>query len=228
MKIEFQDVDFRKKIIRTVSRDPVPVGTVYCIGRNYRKHIEEMKSEDPVEPLIFTKPPSAVCQDMEEILLPAQSRDVHYEVELALVIGRKGKDIPREDVYEYIIGSAVALDLTMRDIQSEAKKKGTPWAIAKGFDYSCPISKIYPEKSIEVLSNVELELQKNGQTVQRGNTSQMIFKIDYLVSYLSTFFTLQPGDIVLTGTPEGVGPVRKSDILSFRSSFSETVSIRFK
>lgn len=226
MALIFSEEHFRKSMLRSVNGEPVPVGMVYCVGRNYIKHIQEMKSKNLGEPVIFTKPSTAVCQGIDTIPLPQQSQDVHHEIELALVMGKEGKDIAREDVAEYIAGVAVALDLTMRDLQAKAKKNGTPWALAKGFDYSCPISKIYPLTDID-LSNVELILEKNGEVVQQGNTSHMIFSVEYLIAYLSSFFTLMPGDIILTGTPEGVGPIKKGDALSFSASFSEIVTLDF-
>ncbi|MCP5047099.1 MAG: fumarylacetoacetate hydrolase family protein [bacterium] len=226
--MNFPEESFRKPVIQTAGGRAVPVGTVFCIGRNYQKHIKELNSKDLGEPVIFTKPSTAVFQGSGSIVLPSQSGEVHHEVELAIIIGKRGKDFSREESGEYIAGAAVALDLTMRDLQSKAKKNGTPWAIAKGFDHSCPISNVYPERGIDGLSSVELVLEKNGEVVQRGNTGDMIFTIDHLLSYLSGYFTLQPGDIVLTGTPEGVGPINHGDTLSFRSSFSETVTIHFR
>ncbi len=225
--LNFSEECYRKPAILSAGGLPIPLGTIFCIGRNYRKHIRELNSKDLGEPIIFTKPATAVCQGLDVIPLPEKSDDVHHEVELAVVIGKRGKKIPRSDAPGYIAGAAVALDLTMRDIQGKAKKNGTPWAIAKGFDYSCPISKVYPQVDLEGLAGVELFLEKNGVMVQQGNTSDMIFPIDYLISYLSGFFTLNPGDIILTGTPEGVGPVKKGDVLAFRSSFSEEVTLRF-
>lgn len=225
--MKFSEESFRKKTILSSDGLPVPVGSIFCVGRNYRKHIRELNSKDLGEPIIFTKPVTAVCQGREVIPLPEKSGDIHHEVELAIVIGKTGRAIPQTDVPGYIVGAAVALDLTMRDVQGKAKKNGTPWAIAKGFDYSCPISRVYPQMDLKALSGVDLVLEKNGTLMQKGNTSDMIFPIDYLVSYLSDFFTLNPGDIILTGTPEGVGPVQKGDVLVFRSSFSEEVTIRF-
>lgn len=227
MSIQFPEESFRKPVIKTVDGRPVPLGMVYCIGRNYMKHIKEMNSEDLGEPVIFTKPSPAVCQDEDSVPLPPQSRDVHHEIELAIIIGKSGKNIPREKAGQYIAGSAVALDLTMRDIQAKAKKKGTPWALAKGFDCACPISRVYPVIDLETLSKVDLILEKNGKIVQQGNTAYMIYKIDWLIAYLSGYITLHPGDIILTGTPEGVGPILKGDKLTFSSSFSEPVTISF-
>ena len=226
--MNFSEKDFRKPVIKAVDGQEIPVGTIFCVGRNYRKHIEELKSKDLGEPVIFTKPVTAVCQNLDTIPLPEKSTDVHHEVELAVIIGKRGKNIPRDIAPQYIAGAAVALDLTMRDIQGLAKKNGTPWAIAKGFDFSCPISTVYPVTDLNVLSSVELFLEKNGAVVQQGNTSNMIFTIDALISYLSGLFTLSPGDIVLTGTPEGVGPVHTGDLLTFGSSFSEKVNVRFQ
>lgn len=228
MNISFSEESYLKPTILSVVGAPIPVGNVWCIGRNYRKHLEELNSEDLGEPVVFTKPANAVCQGEETLPLPLKSDDVHHEVELALIIGKSGKDIPLHEAGQYIAGSAIALDLTMRDLQGKAKKSGTPWAIAKGFDYSCPISKVHPETDIGTLSGIDLYLEKNGQMVQQGNTGSMIFKLDYLVSYLSGYFTLNPGDIVLTGTPEGVGPVKSGDVLTFWSTFSERTSIRFE
>jgi len=225
--MKFSEKSFLKTVITSADGQPVPVETIFCVGRNYQKHIKELNSKEPGEPIIFTKPVTAICQDRDIIPLPGKSNDIHHEVELAIIIGKSGKEISRKDAHEYIAGAAVALDLTMRDIQGQAKKNGTPWAIAKGFDSSCPISKVYPETGIDALSNIDLFLEKNNNMVQQGNTSDMIFKIDYLISYLSGFFTLNPGDIILTGTPEGVGPIHNGDILTFWSSFSEKVSIRF-
>jgi 2-keto-4-pentenoate hydratase/2-oxohepta-3-ene-1,7-dioic acid hydratase in catechol pathway len=226
--MKFSEKDFRKTIIKTADGKEIPIGTIFCVGRNYRKHIEELKSKDLGEPVIFTKPATAVCQNQETIPLPKKSSDVHHEVELAIIIGKKGKNIPKNNAPAYIAGAAAALDLTMRDIQSRAKKNGTPWAIAKGFDFSCPISYVYPITDINTLASVDLTLEKNGTVAQKGNTRNMIFTIDFLVSYLSEFFTLRPGDIILTGTPEGVGPVVKGDYLSFEASFTEKVNLRFQ
>jgi len=225
--MKFSQEHFRKTTILSVDGKPIPVGTIFCVGRNYQKHIRELNSKDLGEPIIFTKPVTAICQNRDTIPLPGKSSDVHHEVELAIIIGKTGKNIFQEDAPAYIAGAAVALDLTMRDVQTQAKKNGTPWAIAKGFDFSCPISKVYPVTDLSILSGVDLFLEKNGIRVQHGNTANMIFPIDYLISYLSGFFILNPGDIILTGTPEGVGPIHSGDMLVYWSSFSEKVSIRF-
>lgn len=225
--MKFQEKSFRKTIIMSANGQPIPVGTIFCVGRNYQKHIKELKSKDMGEPIIFTKPVTSICQNRDTIPLPEGFGEIHHEVELAIILGKIGRQVSRIKAHEYIAGAAIALDLTMRDIQGKAKKNGTPWAIAKGFDFSCPISTVYPETDLDTLSNIDLFLEKNGTMVQQGNTKNMIFKIDYLVSYVSGFFTLNPGDIILTGTPEGVGPIQKGDVLTFWSSFSKKVSLSF-
>lgn len=225
--MKFQEKSFRKTIIMSANGQPIPVGTIFCVGRNYQKHIKELKSKDMGEPIIFTKPVTSICQNRDTIPLPEGFGEIHHEVELAIILGKIGRQVSRVEAQEYIGGAAIALDLTMRDIQGKAKKNGTPWAIAKGFDFSCPISTVYPETDLDTLSNIDLFLEKNGTMVQQGNTKNMIFKIDYLVSYVSGFFTLNPGDIILTGTPEGVGPIQKGDVLTFWSSFSKKVSLSF-
>jgi 2-keto-4-pentenoate hydratase/2-oxohepta-3-ene-1,7-dioic acid hydratase in catechol pathway len=225
--MKFSQEHFRKTTIMSVDGKPIPVGTIFCVGRNYRKHIQELSSEIPGEPIIFMKPVTAICQNRNTIPLPHKSSEVHHEVELAIIIGKTGKNILQKDAPAYIAGAAVALDLTMRDVQRQAKKSGTPWVIAKGFDFSCPISKVYPIADLSILSRVDLFLEKSGARIQHGNTANMIFPIDYLISYLSGFFILNPGDIILTGTPEGVGPIYKGDKLAYWSSFSKKVSIRF-
>jgi len=225
--MKFAREHFRKTTILSVDGKPIPVGTIFCVGRNYQKHVQELNSQDLGEPIIFTKPVTAICQNRDTIPLPDKSSDVHHEVELAIIIGKTGKAIFQEDAPAYIAGAAVALDLTMRDVQNQAKKNGTPWTIAKGFDFSCPISKVYPVTDLNILSGVDLFLEKNSLRVQQGNTANMLFSIDYLISYLSGFFILNPGDIILTGTPEGVGPIHRGDMLVYWSSFSEKVSLRF-
>ena len=181
--MKFSQEYFRKTTILSVKGKPIPVGTIFCVGRNYQKHIQELNAKDPGEPVIFMKPVTAICQNRDTIPLPDKSSNVHHEVELAIIIGKTGKNILQKDSPAYIAGAAVALDLTMRDVQDQAKKNGTPWTIAKGFDFSCPISKVYPIKDLSILSGVDLFLEKNTLRVQHGNTAQMIFPIDYLISY---------------------------------------------
>jgi acylpyruvate hydrolase len=225
--MNFKQQDFNKKVIYSIDKQPIPVGTIFGIGRNYKKHISELKSKNLGKPIVFIKPTTTICQNISEIECPSFSKEVHHEIELAIIIGKTGKNIKEQAAHNYIAGAAVALDLTLRDIQSEAKNNGTPWTIAKGFDLACPISPVYKITDLDKLSNIDLFLEKNGELVQQGNTNQMIFSISYLISYISTFFTINPGDIILTGTPHGVGPIKKGDSISFWSDFSNRNNIYF-
>jgi len=182
------------------------------VGRNYSEHIKEMKSEKPDDPVLFIKPATSLCSFYKPIVIPENMGEVHHEIELAVAIGKKCKNISGEKAAEYIAGFGIALDLTLRDVQSVAKKKGLPWAVAKGFDNSCPVSTFY-KKTITDVKNLDILLFVNGQLRQSGNLNQMIFSIEELVSYISGIFTLLPGDIILTGTPSGVGPIIKGDTL---------------
>ena len=191
-----------------------PIGTIYGIGQNYAKHAEEMKSLLPRgERIIFIKPSIAYIQDGEAILLPDYSNQVHYEGELVVVIDKFCADVKSEDAWEYIAGIGVGIDATLRDLQSEAKKKGTPWAIAKGFRTSAPISKIVPRDEFQKNQAIEFQLKLNGEIKQTGNSAGMIYSIGELIEYLSKIFTLDRGDVVFTGTPEGVGEIHQNDTI---------------
>ena len=200
-------------------------GKIVCIGRNYIKHIEEMSAERTKTPVLFLKPSTAILNIGNKIVLPKYSKEVHHEVELALLIGKKAKSINREEWKNYIAGAAVALDLTLRDLQSQAKEKGLPWCISKGFDGACPIGNFKPLSKIGDIQNLKIELLINNELKQNGNTSQMIFPPDELIAYISTIFTLEPGDIILTGTPASVGPIHSNDIII--ASIEKIGSIKF-
>lgn len=191
----------------------VNVGKILCVGRNYAEHAKEMNAEVPEFPVVFLKPPSALLLNGEPIIRPKISKSLHHEVELVVVIGMEGKNIPLSEARSHILGYAVGLDMTLRDVQAEAKKKGLPWAIAKGFDTSAPLSEIIPSASLPDPSNVELVCKVNGAVRQRSSTRNMIFPVDRLISELSTIFTLEPGDLIFTGTPEGVGEVVDGDTI---------------
>lgn len=184
---------------------------IFGVGLNYVKHIEEMRSKRTSEPVIFLKPTSALTTFDQALKIPENFGAVHHEIELAVCIGLSGKDISPDRAARHVAGYGLALDLTLRDIQGKAKKAGQPWAIAKGFDGSCPVSNFVPVEQIHDVENLDLSLSINGQPRQKGNTSQMIFKIQDLISYLSRFFTLYQGDLILTGTPSGVGPLQAGD-----------------
>ncbi|HEY6008390.1 MAG TPA: fumarylacetoacetate hydrolase family protein [Geobacteraceae bacterium] len=191
----------------------VPIGKILCIGRNYAEHIRELGNETPDAPVIFMKPASSVIDDGGEIVIPPYSRDCHHEAELALLIGTRGKDIPAATALDHIAGYGVAIDLTLRDVQAELKKKGLPWEIAKGFDTACPLSTFVPAAAITDPQDLRIRLSVNGVLRQDGSTALMIHSIPAIVSHMSAIFTLEPGDVILTGTPAGVGPIVSGDRL---------------
>jgi acylpyruvate hydrolase len=190
-----------------------PVGKILCLGRNYVAHAKEMGADIPNLPVVFLKPATALIHGSENVIIPPISSEVHHEVEMVVVIGQQAKNVRQEEAYSHVSGYAVGLDMTLRDIQAEAKKKGLPWTIAKGFDTSAPISYAVERSNVSNPHQLQLSLKVNGDLRQESNTSNMIFKIDFLVSYLSSIFTLEPGDLIFTGTPEGIGPVRSGDVL---------------
>jgi acylpyruvate hydrolase len=187
------------------------VGKILCIGRNYVDHIRELGNETPDRPVVFLKPASSIIQDGGRIVVPPYSSDCHHEGELALLVGKAGKDIPQERALEHLAGYGVAIDLTLRDVQAELKKKGLPWDIAKGFDTACPLSTFIPASKVADPQDLRIVLTVNGETRQDGSTSLMIHPVAEIVSYLSTVFTLEPGDVILTGTPAGVSSIRSGD-----------------
>lgn len=199
---------------------------ILCIGRNYARHAVEMSSVIPTVPLVFLKPPSALINPGDEIVLPGVSSDVHHEVELVVRIARQGKSILREQAMSFVEGYAVGLDLTARDIQAEAKKKGYPWSVAKGFDTFAPLGAFSPVSDIKNPHALDISLSINGNVRQSGNTRDMIFDIPFLIEYLSGIFTLMPGDLIYTGTPEGVGPVEDGDELEAKISGLPVLNVR--
>jgi len=186
---------------------------IVCVGRNYRGHIAEMRSEDPTEPVLFLKPPSSLIGDGDPILLPRGIGRVDHEAELAVIIGNRGKNVLVEDAGDCIAQVAVFNDVTARDLQATAKKKGLPWTISKGIDTFSPISNTCPVENVEDLQDLDIELRVNGVIRQRGSTSEMIFSVAELVAYISQWMTLEEGDIIATGTPEGVGPIQPGDTI---------------
>lgn len=196
----------------TNSHTDLTPGTIYCIGRNYAKHAQELGNDIPDKPLVFLKPRSALSMHPAEMRIPDISNDVHHELELVLSIGKRAKDISTENALNVIEGFAVGIDFTARDIQSEAKKAGLPWTLAKGFDGFAPVSPFVPFRG-QHLQSLEIILNVNGTQRQKGNTKDMIFPIADLISYLSSTFTLLPGDLIFTGTPSGVAKVESGDLL---------------
>ena len=198
---------------RLTSGRRFPIGKILCVGRNYLEHIKELGNATPEAPVIFIKPASSVIGEGEAIVIPPYSHDCHHEAELALLIGRMGKDIPVDQAMEYIAGYGVGIDLTLRDVQGELKKKGLPWEIAKGFDTSCPLSAFVEASNVTDPQNLQIRLTVNGGIRQDGNTSMMIHRIPAIISHMSGRFTLDPGDVILTGTPAGVSRIVSGDTL---------------
>ncbi|MHC1710381.1 MAG: fumarylacetoacetate hydrolase family protein [Methanomassiliicoccales archaeon] len=186
-------------------------GKIVCVGQNYREHIREMRSDEPAEPVLFLKPSTSLISDGEAILIPEGIGMVHHEVELALIIGKGGRDIPEGDALSYVSHVAVFNDVTARDLQTAARKAGLPWALAKGMDTFAPLGARVPLDQVPDLHSLDLELRVNGEPRQKGNTAQMIFPPERLISYISKYMTLEPGDVIATGTPSGVGPLRPGD-----------------
>lgn len=196
------------------NKEKIQVSKIFCLGLNYLNHISEMKSERPTEPLIFMKPPSAIIHDGESIIIPKISNEVHHECEIVLLIGKDGKNISIEDAEDYILGIGAGIDVTLRDVQGEAKKKGRPWVVSKGFDTSAPVSDFIPVEDFNDLSNIEISLSVNNKLRQKGNSKDMIFGFAETISYLSQIFTLNRGDLIFTGTPEGVSQINTGDNIS--------------
>ncbi|HIH72398.1 MAG TPA: fumarylacetoacetate hydrolase family protein [Thermococcaceae archaeon] len=203
-------------MIRLPFRDgfyEVKPSKIICLGRNYAEHARELGHEIPKEPVIFLKPPSALIGPDQTIILPRRSNRVDHEVELAVIIGKRGKNIPREKAMDYVLGYTILMDITARDLQAEAKKKGLPWTVAKGFDTFAPIGPRVVDKREINVDDLEIGLKVNGEIKQLSRTSKMIFKIDEIIEYVSSIMTLEKGDIIATGTPEGVGPLRHGDVV---------------
>lgn len=186
---------------------------IICIGRNYVDHAKELKNPVPKKPLVFMKPPSALLVNNKPLYYPEFTKDLHYELEVVLKICKNGRHVQEEFASSYYDQVALGIDFTARDIQAKCKEKGHPWEIAKGFDNSAALSPFVNLDKIPDLNSIKFELKKNGETVQSGDTKDLIFQFDYLITYLSQFFKLQQGDIIYTGTPAGVGPVQIGDNL---------------
>ncbi len=198
----------------------IPVGKVVCVGRNYAKHAEELGNEIPREPLLFLKPKTALCSLHEEVTIPGGRGSVHYETELVILLKRNLKNASIEQVADAIWGYGLALDLTLRDLQSQLKNKGQPWEKAKAFDGACPVSRFIPAQK-EFDQTFYFEASLNNAVVQHATSDNMLWPVLELISDMSQHFSLEAGDVILTGTPEGVGPLTAGDEMFFRLGFGE-------
>ncbi len=186
---------------------------IICIGRNYANHAKELGNTIPTEPLFFLKPETAIQPKGHPFFIPDFSNEIHYEVELVIKIDKIGKNIEELFAHKYYSQIGLGIDFTARDIQEECKAKGLPWEKAKGFDGAAQISRSFINKSELDLNDISFLLEKNGEQVQIGNSKDMLFSFDKIISYISKFYTLKIGDLFFTGTPAGVGKVEKGDIL---------------
>ena len=194
--------------------DRFPVHRIYCVGRNYAKHAREMGMDPEREPpFFFSKPADSLVANGTPVPYPPRTSNLHHEIELVVAIGTGGRDVPLARALTHVYGYAVGNDLTRRDLQFAAREQGRPWDVAKGFDCSAPVSAIRPAADMGRLEGGEIWLEVNGETRQRANLSEMIWSVPEIVAELSTYFELRPGDLIFTGTPEGVGPVRRGDSL---------------
>ncbi len=195
------------------SAERIPVGKIICVGLNYSEHVAEMGYHADSPPVLFFKPPTALLHEGGTLRLPEGGGAVHHEVELVVAIGKPGRAIGPEDALDHVLGYGVGLDMTLREVQAAAKKKGEPWDVAKGFDGSAPVSDIAPAAQVGDASSLDIRLELNGKTRQSGNTSQMTRGVPSLIAHASRWITLERGDLIYTGTPAGVGPVVSGDRL---------------
>jgi acylpyruvate hydrolase len=201
---------------------------IICIGRNYANHAKELNSDIPSSPLFFLKPDTALLPKRNPFYYPNFTENLHYECEMVVRINKLGKNIQEKHAHTYYEEIGIGIDFTARDLQDICKDKRMPWEIAKAFDHSCPISEKFISKNELDLLNTKFKLEKNGEIVQIGNTKDMLFSIDTIISYVSKFITLKIGDLIFTGTPEGVGPVQIGDELTACIEDKEMLKFRVK
>lgn len=208
--------------------EAVEVGKIVCIGRNYVDHIEELKNERPSAPMFFVKPATALVPIEKPIRIPSYSKKARHELELALILSKKLFQCKDEEAFPAVGGYAAAIDVTLQDVQDRCKEKGHPWEIAKGFDGSCPISQFVPASAVPNPQDLMIRMHVNGKQRHNDSTKLMIWQIPAIVAAASQYFTLEPGDIVLTGTPAGVGPLESGDRLEIEidhvGKFTTTVA----
>lgn len=223
-KPEMEKAGTEPYVVIQGSGERLRVGKILAVGRNYADHNAEMGTARSAPPVLFLKPPSALVHDGGVVTLPVGLGQVHHEVELVVAISRSGRAIPQDTALEHVLGYAVGLDLTLRDLQSEAKKKGEPWDLSKGFDGSAPVSHVVPRERAGDVAALRLTLDVNGARRQQGSISEMTHGVAALVAYASRWITLERGDLLFTGTPSGVGPVVAGDALEAR--LSDLVTLR--
>jgi fumarylpyruvate hydrolase len=204
-----------------------PVRRIHCVGRNYAEHAREMGHDpDREPPFFFAKPADAIVPNGGDVPYPPQTEKLAYEMELVVAIGKRGADVPRESALDYVYGYAVGLDLTRRDLQATAKQMGRPWEPGKAFDNSAPVSTIHPVGEIGHPKSGRIWLEVNGETRQQGDLSQMIWPVPDIIAYLSRLHAVQPGDLIYTGTPAGVGFVQRGDELRGGVDGVERIRVR--
>jgi len=186
---------------------------IFCIGRNYVNHAKELGNKIPAEPIIFMKPPTALLINNKPFYYPDFSKKIHYECEIVIKIGKNGKHINEKFASNYIKSISLGIDFTARDLQEKLKAKGHPWEIAKGFNHSAVISNFIPKENFKDLNNIDFYLLKNGKKVQIGNTKEMLFNMEKIITHISKYFLIHQGDYIYTGTPEGVGEIQIGDLL---------------
>jgi len=209
-------IDFPEPITLPVveSNQPFPVGRIYCVGRNYAEHAREMGHDpDREPPFFFMKPADAIVLSGASIPYPQMTQDLHHEIEMIVAIGKGGSDIPVEKALDHVFGYGVGLDMTRRDLQGEAKKMGRPWEMGKAFDNSAPCTALSTVAMVGHPTKGAIWLKVNGKVTQKGDLAEMIWNVPETISYLSKLITLRAGDIIMSGTPAGVGPVQRGDKL---------------
>jgi acylpyruvate hydrolase len=205
-----------------------PIGKIVCLARNYAEHARELGNETPAAPVLFMKPATSVIGDGGTVRIPPYSQECHYEVELAVLIGRECRAVSVENAMEYVAGYGTAIDMTLRDVQNGLKAKGLPWEIAKGFDSACPLSDFVPASALADPHDLRLRLSVNGEPRQDGCSSDMINRVPQIIAHISAIFTLEPGDVILTGTPAGVGQVVAGDVMEADIEGVAHLTIRVK
>lgn len=217
-----------RKIRVAGSGKEVEVGKLVCLLRSYKAHADEMKSAPSIVPEFFLKPASAIIENGGTIILPKESADVHHEVELAVVMGMTGGRISRDAAMDHVFGYAVLIDVTARDIQAKAKKDGKPWAAAKGYDTFAPMSEIVPKEKVGDPHALDIWLKVNGEYRQKSNTKNLLFSVGQIIEYVSGIMTLEKGDIIATGTPEGVSQIVEGDVVEAGIQKVGTIKVNVK